>query len=87
MAENDSTKDYNESVRANLPAGMTYNSDINRYVVNGKNWFSYKLANWYLVYIIKFGYSVGPVIPAGAIQERDGDYILDRSGNYIEVRT
>ena len=26
-------------------------------------------------------------IPAGAIQDRDGDYIFDRFGNYIEVRT
>lgn len=25
-------------------------------------------------------------VPAGAIQQRDGAYILDRSGNYIEVR-
>ena len=25
-------------------------------------------------------------IPANAIAQRDGDYILDRSGNYIEVR-
>lgn len=29
----------------------------------------------------------GPVsIPSGAIAQRDGSYILDRSGNYIEVR-
>lgn len=26
------------------------------------------------------------VIPTGAIRQRDGGYILDRAGNYIEVR-
>lgn len=28
----------------------------------------------------------GSVIPTGAIKQRDGGYILDRAGNYIEVR-
>ena len=30
--------------------------------------------------------SIGAEIPANAIQQRDGSYILDRAGNYIEVR-
>jgi len=83
MAENDSTKDYNESVRANLPAGMTYNSDINRYVVNGKNWFSYRMANWYLTYLLKFGYSAGNYvlfIPSGS------DSLITSDGNTFKVR-
>jgi len=29
---------------------------------------------------------VSGIIPTGAIQQRDGSYILDRAGNYIEVR-
>lgn len=32
-------------------------------------------------------FSLSPVAPAGAIQQRDGGYILDRADNYIEVRT
>lgn len=28
----------------------------------------------------------GTAIPANAIRQRDGSYILDRAGSYIEVR-
>jgi hypothetical protein len=57
MAENDSTKDYNESVRANLPSGMTYNSDVDRYQINNHSFFKFKNANWYYNYITKYGYT------------------------------
>ena len=50
---------YNEFVRANLPAGMTYDSNTNRYVVNNTPWVTYVSAEWYLDYIEKFGYSAG----------------------------
>ena len=32
------------------------------------------------------GSAEAPSIPAGAIQQRDAAYILDRDGNYITVR-
>lgn len=42
MSENNSTKDYNDSIRANLPTGMVYNND--RYQVNNHSFFKTKMA-------------------------------------------
>ena len=53
--------EYNTSVRANLPFGITYDSVRNQYVTsNGKRFVTYKQADWYLDYIIKFGYPPEP---------------------------
>jgi len=51
---------YNTTVRANLPAGITFDSNTNRYVVNDKNWVPYWDADWYLDYITKFGFESAP---------------------------
>jgi hypothetical protein len=51
-----STKDYNDFIRANLPAGMIYNGDVDRYQVNDHSFFTYKRSDWYYRYISKFGY-------------------------------
>ena len=48
--------DYKSGKIASLPSGMTYNSDIARFVVNGKNFLTFMQAEWYLQYIIKFGF-------------------------------
>ena len=52
-----SKTEYNEFIRANLPQGITYNSDTNRYVVNEKPWVTFNQSEWYLEYISKFGFS------------------------------
>ena len=52
---------YNEFIRANLPSGMTYDSDTSRYVVNDTPWVTYVSAFWYLRYIEKFGFSPNPI--------------------------
>jgi len=49
------------------------------YTVTGQDEYGRETASAFTIAIVD--------VPAGAIQERDGDYILDRSGNYIEVRT
>lgn len=57
-------KEYKDFVRANLPAGMGYNSVISRYVVNGRNFVAYPEAEWYLRYIEIFGgVAPGPSVP------------------------
>lgn len=63
-----SLSDYNNFVRANLPNGMEFNSNTNRYVVNNRRFFSYIIANWYLQYLIKTeGYSVSPLVINGLV--------------------
>jgi len=52
-------REYNEYIRANLPADITYDSDRARYVTeNGVYFTSYQKAKWYLDYIKKFGYEL-----------------------------
>lgn len=74
-------REYAENFRANLPQGVTYDSTIARYFYNGKRFNNEWEVGRYRLYILKFG-----SIPANAIQQRDGSYILDRAGNYIETR-
>jgi hypothetical protein len=57
-----STKDYNDFIRANLPEGMSYNGDVDRYQVNDRSFFTYKKSDWYYRYISKFGYLPIPAI-------------------------
>lgn len=47
---------FKEFIIANLPAGMSYNEDTARFVVNNKSFFSFTKAKWYLEYITKFGF-------------------------------
>lgn len=51
-------KDYKDYFRANLPTGITYDSDLARYFVNEKRIISPWTAEDYLNYLIKFGFSV-----------------------------
>lgn len=51
---------YKSNAIANLPSGMTYDSNTARFVVNNKKFFTYLEANTYLEYLIKFGFSAGP---------------------------
>lgn len=47
---------FNDFVRANLPSGVSFDSDLSRYVVNGKRFVSYKEAIRYKEYLEKFGW-------------------------------
>jgi len=58
MADNP-TKIYNDFVRANLPIGMSYDLNTNRYDINNLSFFKFKNSNWYYKYISKYGYSAG----------------------------
>ena len=57
MSESDSTKVYNNYVRANLPSGMSYDTGTDRYDVNNHSFFKFKNSDWYYQYISKYGYS------------------------------
>ena len=57
MSESDSTKIYNDYVRANLPNGMSYDTGTNRYDINNHSFFKFKNSDWYYQYISKYGYS------------------------------
>ena len=85
MSENNSTKDYNESVRANLPSGMTYNSDVNRYQINNHSFFNFKNANWYYQYITKYGYSSAPALSVYAVAGFEPDFVLDFEQDYYRT--
>ena len=48
---------YNESIRANLPGYIRYDSVRARYVTfNGKTFPTYLQAKWYCDYVIKTGF-------------------------------
>jgi len=73
--------DYKTGAIASLPSGMTYNSAIARFVVNGRNFFTYEDAKWYLDYIQKYGFNLNYVlfIPSGS------DSLLTSTGNTFKV--
>lgn len=48
-----SLSDYKDFIYDNLPSGMTFNSVISRFVVNGRNFLNYWEAKWYLDYLNK----------------------------------
>jgi len=56
----DEMKDYVDNFRANLPAGITYDSGIARYFCNGRRFLNEWEVSRYLAYIKKFGFSVIP---------------------------
>jgi len=53
MSESDSTKEYNEFYRDNLPEGVTYNSTLARYFYEGKRFITIKSVEWFRTYIVK----------------------------------
>jgi len=57
MTNNTST--YNETIRGNLPVGISYDSTRFRYFVNGKPFHNYTNAYWYWRYLIKFSWTGG----------------------------
>jgi hypothetical protein len=52
-------KDYVDNFRANLPAGITYDSTIARYFCNNRRFLNEWEVERYLSYIKKFGFSAG----------------------------
>lgn len=51
-----SKREYNETIRANLPYGIEYDSTRFQYVTfNGKRFVTYLEAKWYIDYLTKFG--------------------------------
>jgi hypothetical protein len=48
-----SKTDYNNSVRSDLPLGMTYNDSVDRYQTNDHSFVTYKEADWYYNYLTK----------------------------------
>ena len=74
--------EYNNYIRANLPAGITYDSTRNQYVTgNGKRFVTYKEAKWYLDYIIKFGYNPNSYTANGF----EPKFVSDFVENYFRV--
>jgi len=74
--------EYNNYIRANLPAGITYDSTRNQYVTgNGKRFVTYKEAKWYLDYIIKFGYNPNSYAANGF----EPKFVADFVENYFRV--
>jgi len=73
--------DYKTGAIASLPSGMTYNSDIARFVVNGKNFLTYEDAEWYLNYLIKFGFVTAPFTIA-ITGLTDGDAVI---GDHVTI--
>ena len=61
-------QEYNDTIRANLPGSIRYDSVRSRYVTaNNKYFVTYKEAQWYVDYLTKqgypLGYAEGDVIP------------------------
>ena len=79
MSESDSTKVYNNYVRANLPNGMSYDTGTGLYDINNHSFFTFKNSNWYYKYISKYGYSA---ISAYAVNGFDPALVFDFKENY-----
>ena len=47
-------KDYKDAYRANLPAGVTFNTTIVRYFFGSKRFITIKSVGFYRAYIAKF---------------------------------
>ena len=61
-------QEYNDTIRANLPGYIQYDSVRNQYVTaNGKRFVTYLEAKWYCDYLIKFGsnieYAANNIVP------------------------
>ena len=80
MSESDSTKIYNDYVRANLPNGMSYDTGTDRYDINNHSFFKFKNSNWYYNYISKYGYSA---VSAYAVNGFEPALVFDFKGNYF----
>ena len=66
MSESDSTKAYNDYVRANLPSGMSYDTGTGFYNINNHSFFTFNNSNWYYKYVSKYGYSAAQEKPSGS---------------------
>jgi len=77
MSSNPS-KDYKDYVRANLPAGMSYNEAVARYQFNDHSFSFYPKSEWYYNYLVKYGYvseySVGQYEPALVLDFVNGGF-------------
>ena len=80
MSESDSTRVYNNYVRANLPNGMSYDTGTDRYDINNHSFFKFKTSNWYYNYISKYGYSA---VSAYAVIGFEPALVFDFKGNYF----
>ena len=82
MSSNSKTE-YNEFIRANLPAEITYDEVRAQYVtINGKRFPTYLQAKWYMDYIKKFGFAS---ISAYAILSLEPPLVLDFDENYFRT--
>ena len=72
-----SLSDYNTQVRANLPAGMSYNTDVARYQFNGHSFTQYEQAKWYYDYVSKFGY-----VTQYSVGQYEPNLVLDFAGDF-----
>jgi len=85
MSESDSTKVYNNYVRANLPNGMSYDTGTGLYDINNHSFFTFKNSNWYYKYISKYGYSASSEKPSGSAYSVIGfepALVFDFKNNY-----
>ena len=85
MSESDSTKVYNNYVRANLPNGMSYDTGTGIYDINNHSFFTFKNSNWYYKYISKYGYSASSEKPSGSAYSVIGfepALVFDFKNNY-----
>ena len=76
------SKDYKDYVLANLPLGITYNSDIARFSVNNHTFFDYTQSNWYLRYIEKYGYTT---LSSYAINSFEPALVFDFASEYYRT--
>ena len=82
MSSNSKTE-YNEFIRANLPAEITYDEVRAQYVtINGKRFPTYLQAKWYIDYIKKFGFSGFSVY---AILSLEPPLVLDFDESYFRT--
>ena len=82
MSSNSKTE-YNEFIRANLPAEITYDEVRAQYVtINGKRFPTYLQAKWYMDYIKKFGFSGFSVY---AILSLEPPLVLDFDESYFRT--
>jgi len=79
MAESDSTRVYNNYVRANLPNGMSYDTGTDRYDINNHSFLNFKNSNWYYKYISKYGYSANS---AYLVNGFEPPLVFDFKSNY-----
>jgi len=71
-------KDYVENFRANLPSGVTYDSDIARYFANVKRFLNGWEVGRYIEYIQKFD-------DGGVLLTESGAFLINESEERISL--